>query len=202
MNLTCFIEEEGVLVLFHVLWGSGLIQEERVDPLNVLHLDFSALLEMNNHSQTKNACSTAFLLYFIAALALICVLALPGVCGTPGLQYWWAGWHNGVMSPVRYELKLCVPPHWAQRLPPHSCNKNTCMVRSDKKPSQDYILSNVKKFSPNLQDLSGLFLSVRSGCNDQQTVKHVYRNTMRTLVIGASNTVKMKHNSGWEMIHN
>lgn len=46
--------------------------------------------------------------------------------------------------------------------------------------------------SPNLQDLSGLFLSVGRGCNDEQTVKHVYGNTMRTLVIGASDTVKMK----------
>ncbi len=57
--------------------------------------------------------------------------------------------------------------------------------------------------SPNLQDLSGLFLSVGRGCNDEQTVKHVYGNTMRTLVIGASDTVKMIHNSGWgEMINN
>ncbi len=46
--------------------------------------------------------------------------------------------------------------------------------------------------SPNLQDLSGLFLSVGRGCNDEQTVKQVYGNTMRTLVIGASYTVIIK----------
>lgn len=42
-GLTCFIEEEGVLVLLHVLRGACLVQEERIDAFNVLHLDLGTL---------------------------------------------------------------------------------------------------------------------------------------------------------------
>lgn len=37
------IEEEGVLVFLHVLRGARLVQEERVDPLDVVHLHLGAL---------------------------------------------------------------------------------------------------------------------------------------------------------------
>lgn len=42
-KLTCFIEEEGILILLHVLRGSGLIQEQRIDPFNVLNLNLRPL---------------------------------------------------------------------------------------------------------------------------------------------------------------
>lgn len=44
--------------------------------------------------------------------------------------------------------------------------------------------------SPNLEDLPGLFLSVWGRGDDQQSVQHVYRNAMRTLVVGASDSVE------------
>lgn len=45
-TLTELIEEEGVLVLLHVLGGAGLIQKERVDPLDVVYLHLRALTGM------------------------------------------------------------------------------------------------------------------------------------------------------------
>lgn len=42
-KLTCFIKEEGILILLHVLRGSGLIQEQRVNPFDVLHLNLCPL---------------------------------------------------------------------------------------------------------------------------------------------------------------
>lgn len=42
-KLTCFIEEKRILILLHVLRGSGLIQEQRVNPFDVLHLNFCPL---------------------------------------------------------------------------------------------------------------------------------------------------------------
>lgn len=42
-TLTELIEEEGVLVFLHVLRGARLVQEERVDPLDVVHLHLGAL---------------------------------------------------------------------------------------------------------------------------------------------------------------
>lgn len=42
-TLTELVEEEGVLVLLHVLRGAGLIQEERVDSLDVVYLHLRAL---------------------------------------------------------------------------------------------------------------------------------------------------------------
>lgn len=42
-TLTELIEEEGVLVLLHVLRGARLIQKERVDPFDVVNLHFCAL---------------------------------------------------------------------------------------------------------------------------------------------------------------
>lgn len=43
MILTELIEEEGVLVLLHVLCGAGFIQEEGVYSLNVIDLHLGAL---------------------------------------------------------------------------------------------------------------------------------------------------------------
>lgn len=42
-KLTCFIKEEGILIFLHVLRGSGLVQEQRVNPFNVLYLNFCPL---------------------------------------------------------------------------------------------------------------------------------------------------------------
>lgn len=42
-KLTCFIKEEGILILLQVLRGSGFIQEQSVNPSDVLHLNFCAL---------------------------------------------------------------------------------------------------------------------------------------------------------------
>lgn len=41
--LTELIEEEGILVLLHILRGARLIQKERVDPLDVVYLHLCAL---------------------------------------------------------------------------------------------------------------------------------------------------------------
>lgn len=46
-KLTRFIKEEGILILLHVLRGSGLIQEQRVNPFDVLHLNFCPLKNEN-----------------------------------------------------------------------------------------------------------------------------------------------------------
>lgn len=46
------------------------------------------------------------------------------------------------------------------------------------------------QISPNLKDLSGLLLSVGRRSNDQQTVQQVDRNAVRTLVVGASDSVE------------
>lgn len=42
-TLTELIEEECILVLLHVLCGPGLVQEERIDPLDVIYLYLCAL---------------------------------------------------------------------------------------------------------------------------------------------------------------
>lgn len=42
-KLTCFIVEVGILILLHVLGRSALIQEQRVNPSNVLHLNLCPL---------------------------------------------------------------------------------------------------------------------------------------------------------------
>lgn len=43
--------------------------------------------------------------------------------------------------------------------------------------------------SPYFEDLPGLFFGVWRCCDDQQSVQHVYRNAMGTLVVGASDSV-------------
>lgn len=42
-KLTCFIEEEGILILLHVLGGSSLVQEQRINTFNILHLHLCPL---------------------------------------------------------------------------------------------------------------------------------------------------------------
>ena len=42
--LTELVEEEGILVFLHVLRGARLVQEERVDPFDVVHLHLGALM--------------------------------------------------------------------------------------------------------------------------------------------------------------
>ena len=46
-ELTRFIEEEGILVLLHVLRRSRLIQEQRVNSLDILHLNLCPLRKKN-----------------------------------------------------------------------------------------------------------------------------------------------------------
>lgn len=46
------MKEEGILIFLHVLRRSGLIQEQRVNPFDVLHLNFSPL-KKTEHTMTS-----------------------------------------------------------------------------------------------------------------------------------------------------
>lgn len=52
-KLTCFIKEEGILILLHVLRGSGLIQEQRVNSFNVFYLNLCALQSKQQTNDTN-----------------------------------------------------------------------------------------------------------------------------------------------------
>lgn len=56
-ELTCFIEEEGILILLHVLRRSGLVQEQRINPFNVLHLNFCPLRK-STHTHPEDTGTT------------------------------------------------------------------------------------------------------------------------------------------------
>ena len=60
-KLTCFVKEEGILILLHVLRRSGLIQEQRVNPFDVLHLDFCPLEEPKHTDDINTVFNTRVL---------------------------------------------------------------------------------------------------------------------------------------------
>lgn len=126
-KLTCFIEEEGILILLHVLRGSGLIQEQRVNPFNVLHLNFCPLKKpKHTHDhwtlrlQEIITTEKRFLRLCYSCSNRIC---LPCVCDTPSQQCWSAGWRSAVTSPCRCGSVPCEPPRSAPHPPPHTWNE-------------------------------------------------------------------------------
>lgn len=70
-KLTCFIKEEGILILLHVLGGSGFIQEQRVNPFDVLHLNFCPLRRPNIYNFSTAGCRSSYDVFFLHALQLL-----------------------------------------------------------------------------------------------------------------------------------
>lgn len=142
-KLTCFIKEEGILILLHVLRGSGLIQEQRVNPFDVLHLNFRTLKKpkhTDDYSNSWLSCwntihpmiykmhidiDNQYFFFFFLNMRCSCLftLSLPCVCDTQVQQCWSAGWRSEEMSPCRCESGQCEPLRSAQHPPPHTWNE-------------------------------------------------------------------------------
>lgn len=136
IKLTCFIKEEGILILLQVLRGSGLIQKQRVRPLDVLHLNFCPLKKpKHTHHQhwsrfflKINSWSSAYLVTkwknnITDGEDWMFTLSLPCACDTLLQQCWSGGLRSAATSPCQCELKPSEPLRSARHPPPRSWNK-------------------------------------------------------------------------------
>lgn len=204
-KLTCFIKEEGILILLHVLRGSGLIQEQRVNSFNVFYLNLCALQKTNGTNRVnvtklkKHHTQEAMDVIHVQLLKSF-TLSLPCVYDTPALRCWSAGSRSAVTFPCRYEWGLCEPPRSAPHPPPHTWNGNlsfTFHLRQKMEASADY----EHAFLPDLQDLLRLFFGVRGGGDDEQPIEEIDGDAVRALIVCStdsagrrvSSTLLMKH---------
>lgn len=176
-KLTRLIEQEGILILLHVLGGSGLIQEQRVHPPNVLHLHFCALRKEAMHPGEGQGCR------HIAPTSAPRVKPayLPFATHKSGGADQLDGVAQRRFHPDARQDSVSLFTHLHILLLTAASKPNTFSLLLD-----GFNRDSEHRISPDLQDLSGLFLGVRRGGDDEQAIQQVDGDAVGALIVGAT----------------